>query len=569
MHLEPIQEKSNNFTIRNNTYTNNQIDKLVNGIVHNDDRWTNWNDRFTDQSSLLNEFVFKVKDNNIALINGVVVNIRTTALVRTGNNNSKEGGLGGLVIPENIRILVSEDGENFIPVKHQDKVNHKDFGESSSTTTTNTNENNDYNNKQLQKYFVTRSDSVLALTISFEPTFAKYIKFQWDPRAKDDSATQKEHYSWEISEIEFQDLNNKDLDALKKEYITKTKQQDKIIKKLTKLIEYYADLTDTNSKRYSFIKLQANDLKDELNAQKDYLKILDAEKFKNKINEFIIKTKTFDIGINKANNQNPTSDIELENALLQSRELINNLYPYLAITKSHSNSMYYETILRMIEELLSLNGSTSKTADKLFNVVYSTLINFDKFKKEFEQITNTTTLARVDEETIQVKQKQGSVNAYEASMDLIIYNIKNNENANLKLKLNPESTEVVVSEVQYSDWSNNQSPSTSSSQDQPVTSDQSISGSTESAPTTTSATETGDSSENTDNQSSSSATTQVTTENKPKRKRITFTITNNSNAPKTVSFNEIWLGETKLTELSNNVELTIPNNPTVQTGQVS
>ncbi|WAM00822.1 hypothetical protein NWE60_05235 [Mycoplasmopsis felis] len=196
MHLEPIQEKSNNFTIRNNTYTNNQIDKLVNGIVHNDDRWTNWNDRFTDQSSLLNEFVFKVKDNNIALINGVVVNIRTTALVRTGNNNSKEGGLGGLVIPENIRILVSEDGENFIPVKHQDKVNHKDFGESSNTTTTNTNENNDYNNKQLQKYFVTRSDSIFALTISFEPTFAKYIKFQWDPRAKDDSATQKEHYSW-------------------------------------------------------------------------------------------------------------------------------------------------------------------------------------------------------------------------------------------------------------------------------------------------------------------------------------------------------------------------------------
>ncbi|MCU9938356.1 hypothetical protein NWQ34_01420 [Mycoplasmopsis felis] len=197
MHLEPIQEKSNNFTIRNNTYTNNQIDKLVNGIVHNDDRWTNWNDRFTDQSSLLNEFVFKVKDNNIALINGVVVNIRTTALVRTGNNNSKEGGLGGLVIP-NIRILVSEDGENFIPVKHQDKVNHKDFGESSNTTTTNTNENNDYNNKQLQKYFVTRSDSVFALTISFEPTFAKYIKFQWDPRAKDDSATQKEHYSWKF-----------------------------------------------------------------------------------------------------------------------------------------------------------------------------------------------------------------------------------------------------------------------------------------------------------------------------------------------------------------------------------
>lgn len=77
------------------------------------------------------------------------------------------------------------------------------------------------------------------------------------------------------------------------------------------------------------------------------------------------------------------------------------------------------------------------------------------------------------------------------------------------------------------------------------------------------------SSENTDNQSSSSATTQVTTENKPKRKRITFTITNNSNAPKTVSFNEIWLGDTKLTELSNNVELTIPNNPTIQTGQVS
>ncbi|WAM00821.1 hypothetical protein NWE60_05230 [Mycoplasmopsis felis] len=198
-------------------------------------------------------------------------------------------------------------------------------------------------------------------------------------------AQHKKNTIHEISEIEFQDLNNKDLDS-KKEYITKTKQQDKIIKKLTKLIEYYADLTDTNSKRYSFIKLQANDLKDELNAQKDYLKILDAEKFKNKINEFIIKTKTFDIGINKANNQNPTSDIELENALLQSRELINNLYPYLAITKSHSNSMYYETILRMIEELLSLNGSTSKTADKLFNVVYSTLINFDKFKKNLNKL---------------------------------------------------------------------------------------------------------------------------------------------------------------------------------------
>ncbi|WP_036430155.1 hypothetical protein [Mycoplasmopsis felis] len=547
--LEVVENLSNDFVKRHKNNDNHGVEKTIDGIRHNENRWTNWNDRWTDQSNLKNQFVYQVKNNEQVLINGLILNIRETDI-----NN----GLGGLVIPEEIRISVSQDGQNFTPVQHQDKISHNDFGLSGGT-----------NNAILQTYFNTREISIKAVTINFEPTFAKYIKFQWKPRSRTGSNNQIEHYSWEISEIEFQDLNNKDLDALKKEYITKTKQQDKIIEKLKKLIEYYADLTDTNSKRYSFIKLQANDLKDELNAQKDYLKILDAEKFKNKINEFINKTKTFDIGINQANNQNPTSDIELENALLQSRELINNLYPYLAITKSHSNSMYYDTILRMIDELLSLNNSTSKTVDKLFNVVYSNLINFDKFKKEFEQITNTTTLASVDEETIQVKQKQGSVNVYEASMDLIIYNIKNNENASLKLKLNPESTEVVVSEVQYSDWSNNQSSSTSSSQDQPVTSDQSTSGSTESAPTTTSATETGDSSENTDNQSSSSATTQVTTENKPKRKRITFTITNNSNAPKTVSFNEIWLGETKLTELSNNVELTIPNNPTVQTGQVS
>ncbi|WP_322908911.1 hypothetical protein [Mycoplasmopsis felis] len=547
--LQVVENLSNDFVKRHQNNDNHGVEKTIDGIRQNENRWTNWNDRWTDQSNLKNQFVYQVKNNEQVLINGLILNIRETDI-----NN----GLGGLVIPEEIRISVSQDGQNFTPVQHQDKISHNDFGLSGGP-----------NNAILQTYFITREISIKAVTINFEPTFAKYIKFQWKPRSRTGSNNQIEHYSWEISEIEFQDLNNKDLDALKKEYITKTKQQDKIIEKLTNLIEYYTNLTDTNSKRYSFIKLQANDLKDELNAQKDYLKILDAEKFKNKINEFINKTKTFDTGINQANNQNPTSDIELENALLQSRELINNLYPYLAITKSHSDSMYYETILRMIEELLSLNESTSKTADKLFNVVYSTLINFDKFKKEFEQITNTTTLARVDEETIQVKQKQGSVNAYEASMDLIIYNIKNNENANLKLKLNTESADLVVSEVQYSDWSNNQSSSTSSSQDQPMTSDQSISGSTESAPTTTSATETGDSSENTDNQSSSSATTQVTTENKPKRKRITFTITNNSNAPKTVSFNEIWLGDTKLTELSNNVELKIPNNPTVQTGQDS
>ncbi|WAM01466.1 hypothetical protein NWE60_02495 [Mycoplasmopsis felis] len=35
-----------------------------------------------------------------------------------------------MVIPEEIIISVSQDGQNFTPVKHQDKISHLDFGNS-------------------------------------------------------------------------------------------------------------------------------------------------------------------------------------------------------------------------------------------------------------------------------------------------------------------------------------------------------------------------------------------------------------------------------------------------------
>ncbi|UWV84791.1 hypothetical protein NW066_04280 [Mycoplasmopsis felis] len=64
----------------------------------------------------LSEFVFNVNNDENVLISQLNIYIKAA------------NSLGGLVLPEEMRIQVSEDGVNFKDVKHQDKINFADFG---------------------------------------------------------------------------------------------------------------------------------------------------------------------------------------------------------------------------------------------------------------------------------------------------------------------------------------------------------------------------------------------------------------------------------------------------------
>ncbi|WP_322910682.1 hypothetical protein [Mycoplasmopsis felis] len=428
--LQVVENLSNDFVKRHQNNDNHGVEKTIDGIRQNENRWTNWNDRWTDQSNLKNQFVYQVKNNEQVLINGLILNIRETDI-----NN----GLGGLVIPEEIRISVSQDGQNFTPVQHQDKIFHSDFGLSGGT-----------NNVILQTYFNTRETSIKAVTINFEPTFAKYIKFQWKPRSRTGSNNQIEHYSWEISEIEFNDITDKDLDKLKNTYINKTTEKENILTKLENSLNYYKQLTDVSSKRYKFVIETAKNLSNSFTLNKEFIKSLNINEFKNEVTKYVNEIKKLSEYLKTVETENTTKNVDLENALKHSRELLFELNENLLEWKGYLDKSFYNQTKHMYDTLLSLNTSNNKTVSSILNTVDRFRIDFEMLKQKYEELKTQTSILTLNENSIKIENI--STEKVEVSMDLNIWHLKNNENGSLKLNITNLPEGVSVSEVQFDNW---------------------------------------------------------------------------------------------------------------------
>ncbi|UWV85252.1 hypothetical protein NW066_00660 [Mycoplasmopsis felis] len=428
--LQVVENQSNDFAIRFPANVNHKVEKTIDGIRDNSNRWTNWNDRWTDQSNLKNQFVYQVKNNDQVLINGLVLNIR---------ESSEQTGLGGLVIPEEIIISVSQDGQNFTPVKHQDKISHLDFGNSAGT-----------NNSVLQTYFITRENSIKAVTINFEPVFAKYIKFQWKPRLRNNNNNRIEHFSWEISEIEFNDITDKDLDKLKNTYINKTTEKENILTKLENSLNFYKQLTDVSSNRYKFVIQTAKNLSNSFTLNKEFIKSLNINEFKNEVTKYVNEIKKLSEYLKTVETENTTKDINLENALKHSRELLFELNENLLEWKGYVDILFYTKTKYMYDTLLSLNTSNNKTVSSILNTVDRFRIDFEILKQRYEKLKTQSSVLTLNENSIKIENI--STEKVEISMNLNIWHLKNDENGSLKLNVSNLPEGITISEIQFNNW---------------------------------------------------------------------------------------------------------------------
>ncbi|WP_036431104.1 hypothetical protein [Mycoplasmopsis felis] len=497
--LQVVENLSNDFVKRHQNNDNHGVEKTIDGIRQNENRWTNWNDRWTDQSNLKNQFVYQVKNNEQVLINGLILNIRETDI-----NN----GLGGLVIPEEIRISVSQDGQNFTPVQHQDKIFHSDFGLSGGT-----------NNVILQTYFNTRETSIKAVTINFEPTFAKYIKFQWKPRSRTGSNNQIEHYSWEISEIEFNDITDKDLDKLKNTYINKTTEKENILTKLENSLNYYKQLTDVSSKRYKFVIETAKNLSNSFTLNKEFIKSLNINEFKNEVTKYVNEIKKLSEYLKTVETENTTKDINLENALKHSRELLFELNENLLEWKGYVDILFYTKTKYMYDTLLSLNTSNNKTVSSILNTVDRFRIDFEILKQRYEKLKTQSSILTLNENSIKIENI--STEKVEISMNLNIWHLKNNENGSLKLNVSNLPKGITISEIQFNNWYQ------INTQTQP------------------------------NNMPTSASATDLTQENNnfPKTVSVKFVISGNPTELQNITFDKVLLGQNEILIYHNNIIL--------------
>ncbi|MCU9937618.1 hypothetical protein NW731_04135 [Mycoplasmopsis felis] len=156
---------------------------------------------------------------------------------------------------------------------------------------------------------------------------------QWKPREKANSTEQsKKHYAWQIGEIKFYDINNKKLDELKSTYINKTNEKDSILRNISNSIEKFKNIDDVSSKRYSLIKQKADDILTSFNANKESIKALDGEKFKEQTKPYLDKIKELNTLLMSVNSQNTTKDKGIEVALKSAREILDNIYTFLKNT---------------------------------------------------------------------------------------------------------------------------------------------------------------------------------------------------------------------------------------------
>ncbi|MCU9937519.1 hypothetical protein NW731_03580 [Mycoplasmopsis felis] len=82
-----------------------------------------------------------------------------------------------------------------------------------------------------------------------------------------------------IREVRFYSVNEQ-LETLKQTYLVKETEKTNILDKLTTLVDYYKNLTDTSTNRYAVVIEKSKQLSNQLTNQKELLKSQNPETFK-------------------------------------------------------------------------------------------------------------------------------------------------------------------------------------------------------------------------------------------------------------------------------------------------
>ncbi|WP_322935300.1 hypothetical protein RRG40_02080 [Mycoplasmopsis felis] len=406
------------------------LDRLIDGNKDKADGsyWNNWNQKERDQSNQLSEFVFNVNNDENVLISQLNIYIKAA------------NSLGGLVLPEEMKIQVSVDGVNFKDVERQDKINFADFG-SHNGTALNSSEYTSLDND---------SQGVKLVAIHFEPSFAKFIKFKWVPRSY--ASGNLRHYPVQFPELEFYDITNKDIEALKNEFISFTNQKTEILNNLRSKNEVFASFTDTNTKKYSIVISKAQELKNQIQNRESELLNLPNHRFKNEIELLEAKFKKVIDEFNKVKDQNPNNDPKQAQGLLKTRTLLNEIIEYGNINPSVYYSREYSLKYKgFIKQLETINNDTNATLNQFLNLEFKLRDEFEEFKKELQNSILNESVVVINEETLEIKNI--STEEHEVSFNLDIYRIKPEENRSIKLNINNIPNGVIVNEIPFSEWS--------------------------------------------------------------------------------------------------------------------
>lgn len=417
----------------------NILANLINGNAEQGSRWDNWHDQNTDQSSYKNQFTLNVLNNQSVLINQLDLNMW-----------KQDNHFGGFVLPEEIVIETSIDGTTYTPVSKQDKKMYSDFGQHQD------------NSKDLPQQFRTQvgSSQVWKVTINFEPTLAKYIRYKWKPRKKQDNPLQ--HYANAITELQFFALNNSNLAELKQQNVDYSKHKEDVLDTFQKTIDVFANLVDTTTNKYASTIRSAKKLKASFEVQKNQLLQLDNQAFLNQLNLFEEELKKVAQIAYDALKQNEGNDVPLENALKQTRSLQNEIAEFSdQFTSQFIDSSYDKTLNELIDELNDANSNANKTTNSLYNVADAVKQEFDKVKQAYENRVANETVLSIDR-TSEITFKTISPEKYELTLTINHINIKEGEYKPLSLKLEGDSVGVKSSLITFDKWSvANDSPSPS------------------------------------------------------------------------------------------------------------
>ncbi|WXA52347.1 hypothetical protein RRG58_05005 [Mycoplasmopsis cynos] len=391
--------------------------------------WANSNDNKRNQSDdnvIKNRFVFNVKNNQTLLLTHLDLYISDAG---TKANN--------YVLPAEFFVEVSQDGTNYERVKHQNVSRPTEVGTFESNTLKHTSGLAD----------VQGSTDVKTLRMNFEPILAKYIKFQWKPRpvVENNNAQSNSHYSWGLAEVRFYSVSEQ-LETLKQTYLVKETEKTNILDKLTTLIDYYKNLTDTSTNRYAVVIEKSKQLSNQLTNQKELLKSQKPETFKANISKYIESVKEFESDLTKANSQNSNNNFDIEQGLKATRTLLKDLYAYLPTVSAFTDNQYANKVKDIITKLEKLNNSTNKTKTSLFNAYDKLQNDFENLKSKFNDVLTKQSIISVEEDSFKVKTI--GTEKYEVSLDILIHHIKQNETG--VFKLNNEAVQgITVSEIEF------------------------------------------------------------------------------------------------------------------------
>ncbi|MCU4707006.1 hypothetical protein N9R85_03770, partial [Mycoplasma sp. CSL7503-lung] len=174
-----------------NTDVNEGLNKILNAPNSGQaGRWDNWNQHSKNQTSLDNQFVFKVNNDQEKVFD------------KLSFDYWLEGSRyqGKFVFPEMVEVEYSNDGTTWNKVEMQSKKSIKDFG--------NTEEFRSGNERWLHVPGITETSARMhRVNLTFKAIKAKYIKFKWTPQnnISDTTNSQKQMVGFTGFELRYSD----------------------------------------------------------------------------------------------------------------------------------------------------------------------------------------------------------------------------------------------------------------------------------------------------------------------------------------------------------------------------